>query len=210
LRLTHFKVTKYRNILDSGWIELSDITAFVGQNEAGKSNNFEALYRINPFAPNEAYNIDEDWPVDDWGNKDPSAVVCQAKFVLTLDEIESLYDAAALSEPKKEAVDGAEHVAAEDEVGADLPTKLILLAWRSYNAGPTFVAVDGSDMITKRVEAVVTGRYGHKELNKRIVMAEILRRFDKWEKVSDLPEGTATRAEKLFQAINSAFEDTIR
>jgi hypothetical protein len=65
---------------------------------------------------------------------------------------------------------------------------------------------DGSDMITKRVEEVLTGRYGHRELDKRTVMAEILRRFDKWEKVSDLPRGTEERAEKLFQAINSAFE----
>jgi hypothetical protein len=73
---------------------------------------------------------------------------------------------------------------------------------------PEDLPADGSDMITKRVEAVVTGRYRHKELDKRAVMAEILRRFDKWEKVSDLPKGTATRAEKLFQAINSAFEGT--
>ena len=100
LQLAHFRVTKYRNVLDSGWIEVSDITAFVGQNEAGKSNNFEALYRINPFVPNEAYNIDEDWPVDDWGNKNPSAVVCQAKFVLTPGEIKSLYDETALPQPE--------------------------------------------------------------------------------------------------------------
>ncbi len=72
---------------------------------------------------------------------------------------------------------------------------------------PGDLPADGSDMITKRVETVVRERYGHKELDKRTVMAEILRRFDKWEKVSDLPKGTATHAEKLFQAINSAFED---
>lgn len=46
MQLTHFKVTKYRNVWDSGWIEVGNITAFVGQNEAGKSNLFEALYRI--------------------------------------------------------------------------------------------------------------------------------------------------------------------
>ena len=68
--------------------------------------------------------------------------------------------------------------------------------------------VDGSDMITKRVEAVVTGRYGHKELDKRAVMSQILRHFDKWTKVSDLPKGTAGRAEKLFQAINRSFENS--
>jgi AAA15 family ATPase/GTPase len=44
MQLKFFKVTKYRNIEDSGWIDVNDITAFVGQNEAGKSNLFEALY----------------------------------------------------------------------------------------------------------------------------------------------------------------------
>ncbi len=65
--------------------------------------------------------------------------------------------------------------------------------------------VDGSDMITKRVETVLVQRYGHKELDKQRVMSKILRRFDGWEKVSDLPKGTATKAEKLFEAINNAF-----
>ncbi len=59
--------------------------------------------------------------------------------------------------------------------------------------------------ITKRVETVLVQRYGHKELDKRRVMSEILRRFDGWEKVSDLPKGTASKAEKLFQTINNTF-----
>ena len=96
MRLTQFKVTKYRNVIESGWIYVNDITAFVGPNEAGKSNLFEALYRINPFVPNEAYNIDEDWPVDDWGNKNESAVVCEANFALDEAEIKELYAQAAI------------------------------------------------------------------------------------------------------------------
>lgn len=141
MRLTHFKVTKYRNVWDSGWIEVNDTTAFVGQNESGKSNLFEALYRINPFAPNETYNIDEDWPVDDWGNKDPSVLVCQAKFALAREEIESLYDEAGHPEPKpaaegEQAVD--EGAAEEDEAAAELPSELTLIGSRPYNAGPTF------------------------------------------------------------------------
>ncbi len=146
MQLTHFKVTKYRNIWDSGWIEVGDTTAFVGQNEAGKSNLFEALYRINPFAPGEAYNIDEDWPVDDWGNKDPSARVCEAKFALRTEEIESLYDEAAHSEPapapEGEQVDGEEAAAEEDDAVVELPSELTLISSRSYNAGPSF-AVEG-------------------------------------------------------------------
>ena len=30
-------------------IDVDQITAFVGQNESGKSNLFEALYRVHPF-----------------------------------------------------------------------------------------------------------------------------------------------------------------
>lgn len=158
MQLTHFKVTKYRNVWDSGWIEVGNITAFVGQNEAGKSNLFEALYRINPFASGEAYNIDEDWPVDDWGNKDPSALVCQAKFSLTPEEIESLCDEAGRPEPEpapegeQAAEDGG---AEEDEAAAELPSELTLIGSRSYNAGPTFV-VEGElaeDFDVSKVDA---------------------------------------------------------
>ncbi len=155
MQFTHFRVTNYRNVWDSGWIEISNITAFVGQNESGKSNLFEALYRINPFASGEAYNIDEDWPVDDWGNKDPSALVCQAKFALTPEEIESLYDEAGPPDPDpaQEGEQAADEVAAgedetaagkdetpagKDETAVELPSKLTLIGSRSYNAGPTF------------------------------------------------------------------------
>ncbi len=137
MRLTQFKVTKYRNVWDSGWIGINHITAFVGQNEAGKSNLFEALYRINPFTPNETYNIDEDWPVDDWGNKDPSALVCVVHFDLTSEEIESLGDKAGPPEPDAEDSSAAK----KEGSGFELPAKLTLVGSRSYNAGPTFAVV---------------------------------------------------------------------
>ncbi len=144
MNLTHFKVTKYRNVWDSGWIDVGDITAFVGQNESGKSNLFEALYRINPFAPNENYNIDEDWPVDDWGNKEPSTLVCQAKFALTPTEMESLYEEAGNPEPEPAQEGEQTERPPGEEKGADVepPLELTLIGSCSYNAGPTF-AVEG-------------------------------------------------------------------
>ena len=158
MKLKRFKVTKYRNILDSGWIEVNDITAFIGQNEAGKSNLFEALYRINPFVPGEAYNIDEDWPVDDWGNKDPTARVCQAEFVLDPEESESLSEEAGLPESDsaqedERAVNKAE--AEEDEVAVKRPLELTLLGSRSYNAEPSFAIEDSlaKDFDAPKVDA---------------------------------------------------------
>jgi hypothetical protein len=71
----------------------------------------------------------------------------------------------------------------------------------------TDLPVDGSDMITKRIEDVLVRCYGREGLDKRRVMSEILRRFDGWQRISDLPKGTVTKAEKLFKSINNAFGD---
>lgn len=89
MRLTQFRVQNYRSVRLTDWIDVASITAFVGQNEAGKSNLCEALYRINPIM-GEGFDVDEDWPVDDWGNKDSDAIVCEARFSLDAAETETL------------------------------------------------------------------------------------------------------------------------
>jgi ABC-type glutathione transport system ATPase component len=97
MRFDSFQVTNYRNVIDSGPINVTNITGIVGQNEAGKSNLFEALYRVNPYDGNADYNIDEDWPVDKWGERsgNETALVCVANFAITCaEEISDLYDAA--------------------------------------------------------------------------------------------------------------------
>lgn len=79
MRLAQFRVENYRSVRSIDWIDVTAMTAFVGQNEAGKSNLCEALYVLNPMVPAK-YNVDEDWPVDDWGNKNATARVCEARF----------------------------------------------------------------------------------------------------------------------------------
>lgn len=120
MKFHRFRVRNYRNVVDSGWIEVSQITAFVGQNECGKSNLFEALYRVNPFVQGEAYNLDEDWPADDWSGRDPATVVCEAAFVLEDPaEIADLFDHCAPS-PSWER--GADSPAAADAGAAGAAT----------------------------------------------------------------------------------------
>ena len=46
-----FRVTHYRNIDDSGWIELAQVTALVGRNESGKTALLKALHKFNPATP---------------------------------------------------------------------------------------------------------------------------------------------------------------
>lgn len=48
VKLIRYKVTNFRSVKDSGWIECSDVTTLVGINEAGKSNLLLALWKLNP------------------------------------------------------------------------------------------------------------------------------------------------------------------
>ncbi len=47
-KLTRFRVTKFRSIQDSGWINASDITCLVGTNESGKRLTPMALSKLRP------------------------------------------------------------------------------------------------------------------------------------------------------------------
>jgi energy-coupling factor transporter ATP-binding protein EcfA2 len=130
VRLSQFRVYDYRNIHDSGPIEAGRVTAFVGQNESGKSNLFEALYRVNPFDRTAVYDIDEDWPADKWGSRDKSAKVCEAQFDLDGSEIASLFELAGTL--AKDA-DGQPQPALR-------PAQLSIIGTKSYS-GPTQFAV---------------------------------------------------------------------
>jgi len=62
MKLVSFRVTKFRNVVDSGEIAVDpEVTCFVGKNEAGKSGLLEALYLSNP-AYGEKFDADEQYP----------------------------------------------------------------------------------------------------------------------------------------------------
>lgn len=62
MKLLSFRVTKFRNVVDSGEITVDpEVTCFVGKNEAGKSGLLEALYLSNS-AYGENFDADEQYP----------------------------------------------------------------------------------------------------------------------------------------------------
>lgn len=48
MTLRRFRVTNFRSIMDSGWIDCDNVTSLVGINEAGKSNVILALWKLKP------------------------------------------------------------------------------------------------------------------------------------------------------------------
>lgn len=136
MRLEEFCVSNYRNIIDSGWIKATNVTAIVGQNEAGKSNLFEALYCLHSFVETR-YNPDEDWPVDDWkGKKNANGKpVSQAYFEFDDGEAEALFEFAA---EEKTDEDGSE---LEANI-ATPPVDIRLFACRCYGCLTSFCLHD--------------------------------------------------------------------
>ncbi len=91
MRLKSFRVQMYRPILDSGWIDVDDITVLVGKNEAGKTALLKALHKFKPFKA-EPYSIDREWPRGHRRERSSDAVVAQTRFTLTDDEVRQIAD----------------------------------------------------------------------------------------------------------------------
>ncbi|MGI0135358.1 MAG: ATP-dependent nuclease, partial [Candidatus Micrarchaeaceae archaeon] len=94
MQLQTFRVTNYRNILDSGDVEVGRIAALVGQNECGKSNLLSALNGLNAF-DGSGYTLHQDWPIDRWPPPAEPATVCSATFLLDPEDIAELFKVAA-------------------------------------------------------------------------------------------------------------------
>ena len=53
MKLVRFKVTNFRSVDDSGWIEVDAVTALIGVNESGKTNLLLPLWKLNPVREGE-------------------------------------------------------------------------------------------------------------------------------------------------------------
>ncbi len=135
MQLKGFQVFKFRNIIDSGWVDINSISAVVGQNECGKSNLLQALFILSPYDEEEKYSINSDWPIDMWPPGDPSEVVCKAQFTLSDDEIRDFIEEAQLveeAEPETETDTDAGQEQNND-VEIELPESINLFVERYYS-----------------------------------------------------------------------------
>ncbi len=61
MKLLKFRVTDFRSVTDSGWIEADRITALIGTNESGKTNLLIPLWKLKPAKDGEINGI-ADYP----------------------------------------------------------------------------------------------------------------------------------------------------
>ena len=79
MKLKRFRVHNFRNIVDSGWIDIDDIVALVGKNESGKTSLLQALWKFNPFQDH-PYSLDREWPRGRRKERSPEQLVVETEF----------------------------------------------------------------------------------------------------------------------------------
>jgi energy-coupling factor transporter ATP-binding protein EcfA2 len=84
-----FKVEMYKGVIDSGWIDLQDLTVIVGKNEAGKTTLLKALHKFKPFR-DEPYVINREWPRGHRRDQKTNQIACTVRFALDEDEREAI------------------------------------------------------------------------------------------------------------------------
>lgn len=105
LKLTRARVTNYRSIDDSGWVDIDNVTCLVGKNESGKTAFLAALKKLSPID-----GVSGDFDLKDYPrkgyvryrrqHKTKPAVVVRAEFRLGEDDIrqiESEYGSGVMS-----------------------------------------------------------------------------------------------------------------
>lgn len=97
MKLTSFRIQNYKKIHDTGWIEVGDLTAFVGKNEAGKSAVFRGLSKFNP-SDGEDYDGLKEFPrrryTDEFKRKDWPVSSC--RFALLESDLTELRNVSIL------------------------------------------------------------------------------------------------------------------
>ena len=59
--LKKFRVTEFRSVQDSGWIDAEQVTALIGTNESGKTNIMLPLWKLNPASDGQI-DLQDDLP----------------------------------------------------------------------------------------------------------------------------------------------------
>ena len=117
MRLSKFRVRKFRNIIDTGQIDVDEaVTCLVGMNESGKTAVLSALHRLNPI-DSESFDEQRDYP----------------RWLLSKDRREGVIDDASPISATFE-LEPEDRELLEAEVGAGVFTASEITVSRKYNS----------------------------------------------------------------------------
>ena len=195
MQLKRFKVTEFRSVEDSGWIDAEQITALIGTNESGKTNILLPLWKLNPAEEGEI-NLKDDLPRDKfhiYRKAEKKPVFIKAQYALTDEEKVEL--SAILNCDINEV---AEVVVSRDFDGTyfwEFPCKV------NQNEGDSFVEnKDALNYIkTNMPKYVYYSNYGN--LDSQIYLPDVLQNIDK-QGLGPKAAAKARTLKTLFKFVN--------
>jgi len=107
MKLVKFRVTNFRSVEDSNWIDADNVTVLIGTNESGKTNIILPLWKLNP-AKEGAVVATSDYPrkyYNEFRTKEPKPIFISAIFKLNSDLAEELANKSGLSVDNFEEVE---------------------------------------------------------------------------------------------------------
>lgn len=96
MELERVRVRNYKSIQDTGWVDIENVTCFIGKNESGKTAFLEAINKLNPIRESGDYDPLMEYPRKDYRHyenyvhdEDP-APVASATYSLSPEDEEVL------------------------------------------------------------------------------------------------------------------------
>lgn len=194
--LTKFRVTEFRSVHDSGWIDAEQVTALIGTNESGKTNIMLPLWKLNPASDGQI-DLQDDLPRDQYHvyrNASPKPIFIRAQYALNADEQSELAEIISC-----DASEISEIIVAKDFDGNysyEFPNEP-----KHENVGDAFVDVEGvTEYINSHMpKYVYYSNYGN--LDSQIYLPQVLQNMGR----SDLGVKEAAKARTLnvlFKYVN--------
>lgn len=134
MQLLRFRVTNFRSVKDSGWVEADRITALIGANEAGKTNLLLPLWKLNPAKEGEI-SLLSDLPrkaYNEMRSAVPKPVFIEARFAMPEDLVAEIAGVHGVDPESIRVVSvsrdfgGDHHVAFPEDRTARLVTRMAL------------------------------------------------------------------------------------
>lgn len=98
MKIEAVKVQNFKSIDETDWVDVEDISCFIGANEAGKTAFLEAIHKINPVEGTEDYEPLMEYPrrdyreYDEYEHDDNPAQVASIKYKLSSSDKSKISD----------------------------------------------------------------------------------------------------------------------
>ncbi len=108
MKLVRAKVTNFKSIDDTGWVDIDDVTSMVGKNESGKTAFLGALKRLNPVDGKDKFDL-KDYPRKGYvrykrDHGDSPAIAITTEMELSDDELGQIEESLGKGALKSSAV----------------------------------------------------------------------------------------------------------